>query len=245
MGYQSHLLRGINMNSVAALFFFTSAAYAAPQFFQPSFGNFGFKNVGFQSQPAFGNFVFKNAPKATVYLANSNSPATVQTQFGTFPAQGIIPEQRATYLPVMKALLKVMQTSQPSTQDLNTLMILTRELNKKVPKGETNLLGNLGNLLGNFGFGDLESMGLPESGDIVMDIDGIAHVRTSFGVFPFPERNLMTAQDKSKFLPIIKNFADVLEENGANKGKTNLLLQQSKKLAKLIPENLRNSIPGI
>merc|ERR1711935_654206 len=138
MGYQSHLLRGINMNSVAALFFFTSAAYAAPQFFQPSFGNFGFKNVGFQNQPSFGNFGFKNAPKATVYLANSNSPATVQTQFGTFPAQGIIPEQRATYLPVMKALLKVMQTSQPSTQDLNTLMILTRELNKKVPKGETN-----------------------------------------------------------------------------------------------------------
>ena len=100
---------------------------------------------------------------------------------GTFPAQGIIPEQRATYLPVMKALLKVMQTSQPSSQDLNTLMGLTRELNKKVPKGETNLLGNLGNLLGNFGFGDLESMGLPESGDIVMDIDAVPHVRTSFG----------------------------------------------------------------
>ena len=65
------------------------------------------------------------------------------------------------------------------------------------------------------------------------------------GTFPFPERNLMTAQDKSQFLPVIKTFAEVLEENGANAGKTNLLLQQSKKLAKLIPENLRNSIPSI
>merc|ERR1712212_1468599 len=225
MGYQSHLFQRINMNSIAALFFFTSAAYAAPQFFQPAFGTFGLGNV----------------PRATVRLANANNPVVVDTQFGSFPAQGITPEQRATYLPIMKALLKVMQTTQPSSQDLNTLMILTRELNKKVPKGEKSLLGSLGN----FGFEDLESMGLPESGDIVMDIDGVPHVRTSFGVFPFPERNLMTAQEKSKFLPIIKNFADVLEENGTNKGKIDLLLQQSKKLAKLIPENLRNSIPGI
>ena len=55
----------------------------------------------------------------------------------------------------------------------------------------------------------------------------------------------MTAQDKSQFLPVIKTFAEVLEENGANAGKTNLLLQQSKKLTKLIPENLRNSIPTV
>ena len=81
----------------------------------------------------------------------------------------------------MKALLKVMQTNKPSSEDLNTLMVLTRELNKKVPKGQ-NLLGNFN--FGDFGgFGDLESMGLPETGDIVMDIDGIAHVRTSFGKF--------------------------------------------------------------
>ena len=84
----------------------------------------------------------------------------------------------------MKALLKVMQTNKPSSEDLNTLMVLTRELNKKVPKGQ-NLLGNFNGFnFGDFGgFGDLESMGLPETGDIVMDIDGVAHVRTSFGKF--------------------------------------------------------------
>ena len=81
----------------------------------------------------------------------------------------------------MKALLKVMQTNKPSSEDLNTLMVLTRELNKKVPKGQ-NLLGNF-NFDAFGGFGDLESMGLPETGDIVIDIDGIAHVRTSFGNF--------------------------------------------------------------
>ena len=55
---------------------------AAPQLFQPSFGNFGFNN-----QPAFGSFGgfnFKNLPKATVRLATSHSPSTVETQFGKY-----------------------------------------------------------------------------------------------------------------------------------------------------------------
>ena len=44
------------------------------------------------------------------------------------------PQQRAQYLPVMKALLKVMETKYPAAQDINTLMILTRDLSKQVPK---------------------------------------------------------------------------------------------------------------
>ena len=97
---------------------------------------------------------------------------------GSFPNQGISPDQRATYLPVMKALLKVMESNRPSIQDINTLMVLTRELNKKVPKGQ-NLLGNFGN----FGIDNLESMGLPEYGDIITNVNGAPHIRTEFGKY--------------------------------------------------------------
>ena len=95
--------------------------------------------------------------------------------------QGISADQRATYLPVMRALLNVMETNRPSPQDINTLMIATRDLNKKVPKG--NGLGGFGNFgnFGGFGIDDLESMGLPESGDMVANVDGVPHIRTSFG----------------------------------------------------------------
>ena len=72
-----------------------------------------------------------------------------------------------------------METDRPSGQDINTLLVATRELNRKVPKGQ-NLLGSIGNL-GDFGIEDLESMGLPESGDMITNIDGVPHIRTTFG----------------------------------------------------------------
>ena len=97
---------------------------------------------------------------------------------GSFPSQGITSEQRAIYLPVMKALLKVMESNRPSIQDINTLMVLTRDLSKKVPKGQ-NLLGNFGN----FGIDNLESMGLPEYGDIITNVIGVPHIRTTFGKY--------------------------------------------------------------
>ena len=83
------------------------------------------------------------------------------------------PQQRAQYLPVMQALLKVMETKYPAAQDINTLMVLTRDLSNQ---GQ-NLLGNFGN----FGLGSMESMGLPESGDIIVNVDGTPHIRTQWG----------------------------------------------------------------
>ena len=84
----------------------------------------------------------------------------------------------------MRALLKVMETNRPSGQDVNTLLVATRELNKKVPKDQ-NILGSIGNFgdFGNFGIDGLESMGLPESGDMITNIDGIPHIRTTFGKY--------------------------------------------------------------
>ena len=83
----------------------------------------------------------------------------------------------------MKALLKVMESKIPDPEDINTLLVATRELNKKVPKGE-NLLSGLGDF-GNFGIDadTLQNIGLPESGDIVIKVDDVPHIRTSFGKY--------------------------------------------------------------
>ena len=96
-------------------------------------------------------------------------------------SQGISSDQRATYLPVMRALLNVMEAGdRPSAQLINTLLLATRELNKKVPKGQ-NLLGNFGSGDLNFGVDDLESMGLPETGDLIITVKGTPHIKTTFG----------------------------------------------------------------
>ena len=63
-------------------------------------------------------------------------------------------------------------------------MVLTRDLNKKVPKDQ-DLLGNFGNFgsFGNFGINNLESMGIPATGDVIVNVDGIPHIRTEFGKY--------------------------------------------------------------
>ena len=89
-------------------------------------------------------------------------------------------EERAQYLPIMKALLKVMETSTPSPQDVNNLLKLSRDLAKNTPKGQFQIP------FGGFGFGglsidDIESMGLPETGDVIKTVDGVANINTKFG----------------------------------------------------------------
>ena len=83
----------------------------------------------------------------------------------------------------MKALLKVMESKIPDPEDINTLLIATRELNKKVPKGD-NLLSGL-EVFGGIGIDadTLQNIGLPESGDIVIKVDDVPHIRTSFGKY--------------------------------------------------------------
>merc|ERR1712083_956898 len=267
MGFQSQLFQGISMNSFAAVLLLSSAAFAAPkasptadaQFYQPGFGSYGYGN--YKLLP-LANFRYANNPVRNVPYPNfqsnsyqnfqpnnlnsgvnnfnlnpSRSSNTIETGFGSIPNQGITPDQRATYLPVMKALLKVMETNRPAVQDINNLMVLTRELNKKVPKGQ-NLLGNFGN----FGIDNLESMGLPETGDIVTRVNGVPHIKTSFGTFPLSDTNLMTSQERAQFLPIVRTFTRVLEKGSADANESQLLLQQASQLTNLIPANMRSSI---
>merc|ERR1712008_618232 len=133
------------------------------------------------------------------------------------------PQQRAQYLPVMKALLKVMETKYPAAQDINTLMILTRDLSKQVPKGQ-NLLSNFGD----FCLGSMESMGLPESGDIIVNVDGTPHIRTQWGAFPLSDTSLMTDEERARFLPSVRAFTSVLQKDNVEPEEIKFLMVKAR-----------------
>merc|ERR1712158_152261 len=83
----------------------------------------------------------------------------------------------------------------------------------------------------------LESMGLPESGDIITNVDGIPHIRTTFGQFPLSDTSLMTAEEKRKFLPAVRAFTNVLEKGNADANDTAALLGYAQDLMKDLPSN--------
>ena len=90
-------------------------------------------------------------------------------QFKDF--ESIVPEEIAKVLPVMKALLKVVETEDPAPEDMNTLFILARDLQKLVPDS-SNQFGVKVNF---------EELGLPKTGNIIKSIDGEALIMTRFG----------------------------------------------------------------
>ena len=93
--------------------------------------------------------------------------------------------QRAALLPVMEALLKAMETDEPSAEDMNTLMIEVRNLLKTVPEGETPDLEQFGFDSDSIPFGldldTLKNVALPETGDIVVSKNGQNVFNTGFG----------------------------------------------------------------
>lgn len=237
------------MNSFAAVLFLASAAFAVPQYYynpgqqyyyRPSYGQYGLGNAyNPLSLSAFryGQNPFRSQAINQIPNIPTVRGTTLETDFGVFPINGqnaMTPQQRAQYLPVMKALLKVMETKTPSAQDVNTLMVLTRDLSAQVPKGQ-NLLGNFGN----FGLEGLESMGLPESGDIIVNVDGEPHIRTQWGAFPLSDTSLMTDAERATFLPAVRAFTSVLQKDNVDPAELSALMEEAKKLRGLIPENLQ------
>ena len=83
------------------------------------------------------------------------------------------PEQRQQWLPVMEVLVKVMETSSPRPEDINTLLVLSRDLSQYAPEGFNAFAG----------FEGIKEMGLPESGDVIRNVQGTPHIMTSFGEF--------------------------------------------------------------
>ena len=75
-----------------------------------------------------------------------------------------------------------METSTPAPEDINTLLVLTRDLTQDgdIPTDE------FGNSIPGFaGFNELgielDDGGLLEDGDIIVDVDGVPHINTQFG----------------------------------------------------------------
>ena len=83
----------------------------------------------------------------------------------------------------MRALLKVMETSTPAPEDVNTLLVLTRELTKKVPKGtNSDIPSSFNGFEIPEGLGDVEGLGLlPEDGDVIVQHNDVPHIVTQFG----------------------------------------------------------------
>jgi len=235
------------MRSLAAVLFLACSACALPQYYyRQGYGSYGlggsyqpqslrsfryaqnplrnqqyqpstYQNQRYQPQQSFGR---------SVGTQNNNNNA-----FGNFGNGDM-----SVYLPVMRALLRVMQTDRPSPADVNTLLVETRELNKRVPKGQ-NIMGNFGN----FGIDGLESMGLPESGNIIENVEGVPHIKTTFGKFPLSDTSLMTAAERQRFLPAVRTFTNVLEKGNADTNDIAKLLEHSQTLMALIPSNNGNS----
>ena len=81
----------------------------------------------------------------------------------------IIPQKETTYLKLMRALVRVLESNKPSVSDINTLFILTRDLNKNNPKTQN----------------QLSSFALPLDGDIITNINGVPSIKTNFGNLKF------------------------------------------------------------
>lgn len=186
---------------------------------------------------------FRESPRSISdgpIVRNGNQGSSIKTAFGTFPitfSNGLTEQDRALYLPIMKALLKVMETNRPAPEDVNTLLILTRDLLKKVPKGQSIPTLGFGSAFSQFGLDGIKNMGLPETGDIIINIGNQPHIKTSFGAFPLSDVSLMTEEERERFLPATRTFLSILEKDNADPNDINLLLEQSQKLGSFIPES--------
>merc|ERR1712156_824287 len=206
----------INMRSLAAILFLACSACALPQYYyRQGYGSYG---LGDPYQPqSLRSFRYAQNPiRNQQYQPQQNQRYQPQQSFGT---------DMSAYLPVMRALLRVMETDRPSPADVNTLLVETRELNRNVPQGQ-NIMRNFGN----FGIDGLESMGLPQSGNIIENIEGVPHIKTTFGSFPLSDTSLMTDAERQRFLPAVRTFTNVLEKGNADTQDAARLLQYSQDL---------------
>merc|ERR1712029_648279 len=73
-------------------------------------------------------------------------------------------------------------------------------------------------------------MGLPETGDIIVNVEGEPHIRTQFGAFPLSDINLMTNEERARYLPSVRTFTNILKKDNVAPDEINLLLEQTRDL---------------
>merc|ERR1712021_134142 len=252
--------------STLAVLGLAASTFGAPQYYQPygyggQYGGYGGQYNRYQTapaqplnsyNPAFAQVVPQPAViTRTAQNTVSNAPLGLtvdfDSSFGTFPLGSkneLTPTQRDVLLPVMEALLKTLETDEPSAEDMNTLMIQVRNLLKTVPEGDMPDLSQFG-FDGDFGMGmdldTLKNVALPETGDIVVSENGQNKVITGFGAFPL--KSYMNQADRLKFLPAIRGFTNLLKKDVLNKAETEELLGHVRKLDSwgLFPFDVRDS----
>merc|ERR1712241_836822 len=168
-----------------------------------------------------------------------NQGPSFNFEFGKIPLDRknlMTPEERNRFLPVMRALLKVMETSTPAPEDINTLLVLSRDLSKYT-EGSSQFASFVPT-----NFNGVENMGLLETGDVIINVDGEPHIQTQFGTFPLSELSLMTDEERQQFLPATRTFISVLEKDTIDPSELNTLLEQSRELTNLVPNNLFEQI---
>jgi len=159
------------------------------------------------------------------------APRFAKTRLGVFPLaarNAMTYEERNTYLPVMKSLVKVMETRYPAPEDVNTLLVLSRDLGFLKVKGELPIPAAFGDV-------NIADMLLDE-GDAIVNVDGLPHILTRYGAFPLSDLSLMTDEERKRYLPATKIFIKVLEKEFIDQNEINELIKRGEDLQDLMPE---------
>ena len=83
-------------------------------------------------------------------------------------------KERTKFLPVMKALSKVMENKNLVPSDVNALLVQTRDLMKNIPPGYNERLPFLKKI------NDIK-LSFPDKGDIINYKNGVPHIVTGLG----------------------------------------------------------------
>merc|ERR1712212_365315 len=225
-----------NMDLISVILLcMVASTFGAPKRYNRRYNgnNYGYRKPSRQQQHSYESY----ESESSNYYIYRGAPRFAKTKQGIIPLaarNALSLEERNKFLPVMKALVKVMETSTPAPEDVNSLLVLTRDLTKDLPKGSS--------ALPSFNGFNINEMGLMDDGDVIVDVLGEPHILTKFGAFPLSDVSLMTDEEREKFLPATKTFISVLEKDTIDQDEINKLLSQSEELKELIPEQWRDLI---
>merc|ERR1711988_911526 len=186
----NHSMSTMELISVILLVLVAST-FGAPQRYNRRYnGNYYGYKQGQPARPPQYSYESYNSGSSNYYIYRG-APRFAKTKQGIIPLaakNALSSEERNKFLPVMKALVKVMETNTPAPEDVNTLLVLTRDLTKNLPKGSR--------ALPSFNCLNINEMGLMKDGDVIVDVEGVPHILTQFGAFPLSDVSLMTDEER-------------------------------------------------